>query len=149
VIRLPCRVARPFLALLRRASVARPRDAPPFVLLGQSADGLSLSAWRGEVGLRWHRAGAFDPAALAFTADHLAGFSGAADVTITAVGPARAEARWSDRDGEQVRVLPTVEPDRVGPLPAPAGRAAARPASFPGAFGGRSGRRPGTAGGLR
>src|SRR5688572_17409811 len=92
VLVLPCRVARLFLVLLRRTSVARPRDAPPFVLLRQGPDGLSVSAWRGEVGLRWHQPGPLDPAALAFTADHLAAFTGASDVTIAAVGPARAEA---------------------------------------------------------
>jgi hypothetical protein len=51
VIVLPCRVARLFLALLRRTSAARPRDAPPFVALCQGDDGLSLTAWRGDVGL--------------------------------------------------------------------------------------------------
>jgi hypothetical protein len=135
VIVLPCRVARLFFALLRRTAVARPRDAPPFVLLRQGSDGLSVSAWRGEVGLRWHRPGTSDPAAVAFTADHLAAFTGAADVTVTAIGPGRGEARWADRDGEHVRPLPTVEPDRVGLLPEPAGRTASLSASFLGAFG--------------
>ena len=51
MITLPCRVARQFLTLLRRTSAARPRDAPPFVALRQGSDGLSLTAWRGEVGL--------------------------------------------------------------------------------------------------
>ena len=135
MIALPCRVARLFFALLRRTAVARPRDAPPFVLLRQGSDGLSVSAWRGEVGLRWHRPGTSDPAAVAFTADHLAAFTGAADVTVTAIGPGRGEARWADRDGEHVRPLPTVEPDRVGLLPEPAGRTASLSASFLGAGG--------------
>jgi hypothetical protein len=135
VIALPCRVARLFFALLRRTAVARPRDAPPFVLLRQGPDGLSLTSWRGDVGLRWRRPGASDPAAVAFPADHLAASTGAADVTVTAIGPGRAEARWVDRDGEQVRPLPTVDPDRVGPLPEPAGPTASLPGSLLTAYG--------------
>jgi hypothetical protein len=135
MIALPCRVARLFLALLKRTPVARPRDAPPFVSLCQNEDCLSLTAWRGDVGLRWHRPGNFDPAAVAFTADHLAAFAGTADVTVTTIGPGRATAVWADRGGEQTRPLPTVEADRIAPLPDPVGRTATLPVSFLAAFG--------------
>jgi len=61
VIVLPCRVARPFLALPRRTSVARPRDAPPFACLRRGPGGRSPAARRGGVGLRRHRPGALEP----------------------------------------------------------------------------------------
>jgi hypothetical protein len=51
------------------------------------------------------------------------------------VGPARVEARWTDREGVQVRPPPTVEPDSVASLPEAVGRTASLSASFPGAFG--------------
>ena len=37
-------------------------------------------------------------------------------MTIAAVGPGRAEARWADRGGEQVRPLPTVGIGMIGGL---------------------------------
>ena len=90
---LPGRVVRPFLSALRRCAAARTRAAPPAVLIRHGPGGLSLTAARGGVVLRWQRAEPGPPAAVAVTADHLAA-GGGADLTITPTGSAELEFRW-------------------------------------------------------
>src|SRR5437868_497293 len=99
---VPCGVARQFVSLLRRCAHARTRDAPPLVLLSQGPEGLSLAAWRGEVGLRWHRPGRLDAEVIALTADHLvAAERGDAEVAFSRAPGKPAVARWSERGIER------------------------------------------------
>lgn len=131
MIVFPCRVLRPFSTLLRRCSTARTRDAPPFVLLRQHRDGQSLAATRGDVSLRWHRVGSHEPAALAFTADHLDVLAtGTADVALEACGSQHAAARWREGDAERTHRLPVVDADRVPAFPEPGGEVVPQPPSF-------------------
>jgi hypothetical protein len=131
VITLPGRIPRQFSSLLRRCSHARSRDAPPFVLVRQDQSGLSISATRGDVSLRWQATSKHDPAAFAFTADHLDAFgNGRSDVTLAAVSPKYAEARWDDDGTSREHRIPVVEPDRLTAFPKASGRSASLPPSF-------------------
>jgi hypothetical protein len=114
VIVLPGRVVRAFVALLRRCG--RPPTTPSGVAIRQGSDGLSLSSWRPEIGLRWHEPGRREPAGVAVSADHLADIpDDGVDWTIVPAGFKACELRFGEAG--RTRTVPATDPDIVPAFP--------------------------------
>jgi hypothetical protein len=114
-------LARQFRAVLRRLlPPGSPRAPCPRVLLQTTPDGLTMQAQLPEAALRYHQAGSYQPASLAFAADALAAFEGRDDTPVAleqASGP-EGRACWSEAGAARNVPLTTMPVETLPPFPA-------------------------------
>lgn len=119
-IEIPRVLARDFRAVAGRSARAAPRGPWPGVTVRAGPDGLTLSCVGGGVTLTYRDPAPRPEAELAFPADRLAAFAGAAadPVALSVADDGSVEARWADAAGPQTVRVPGVAADDRPPAPA-------------------------------
>lgn len=113
-------LARDFRAAAGRSARAAPRGPWPGLYVQAGPDGLTLSCAGGGVTLTYRDPAPRPEAELAFPADRLAAFAGAAadPVALSAADDGSVEARWADAAGPQTVRVPSVAAGDRPPTPA-------------------------------